>query len=70
MERIEGLEKAFKAISAVRKHARLRYGSGSPTSSGLSCPICKRGRLLYTVHHGGRIDGRCTTSGCVAWSNQ
>ncbi len=64
------LDRVFKALSAARKRARLRYGSGTPCNGGLSCPACKRGRLLYTVHPGGRMDGRCTTNGCCAWTNQ
>lgn len=68
---IEAIDRAFAAIRAARKHARKTLGSGTPGTGELCCPACGEGRLTYTVTAPyGRMDGKCTTSGCVSWSNQ
>lgn len=38
--------------------------------AAMACPKCK-GRLNFTVSHtSGLSTGRCSSSGCVQWSNQ
>jgi hypothetical protein len=69
---IAALDRAFDAIKAARKHARRKLGSGAPgTGEVIPCPACGRGTLTYTVVAPmGRMNGACTTPGCVRWSNQ
>jgi hypothetical protein len=62
------LQRAFKAISKTRRHARLHLGRpGAPGTGELKCPACDGGRLAYEVEPGGKIRGRCSTPGCVSW---
>lgn len=70
-EMVAALDKAFAAIRAARKNARKTLGSGRPGVGEIPCPACGEGRLSYTVTapHG-RMDGACTTKGCVSWTNQ
>jgi len=68
---LAALDRAFATIRAARAHARKTLGSGRPGTGEIACPACSGGRLTYTVTAPyGRLNGACTTSGCVSWSNQ
>lgn len=70
-QQLSALDQAFSAIRAARKHARRKLGSGVPGTGDLTCPACGHGRLTYTVVAPyGRMNGQCTTQGCVSWTNQ
>jgi hypothetical protein len=68
---IAALDRAFAAIKAARKHARKTFGSGAPGVGSIICPACGHGSLIYeVVPPTGRMNGECTTEGCVRWTNQ
>jgi hypothetical protein len=70
-DRLAALDRAFKAISAARRHAHRTLGSGTPGTGQVVCPACWRGIITYSViAPRGRMDGSCTTEGCVRWTNQ
>jgi len=53
--------KARKTITAHTKDSRNVIGT-------LMCPICKEGRLKFSVNGSGRIDASCSQRECVRWS--
>lgn len=57
------------ALTAVNDDAAAKgYKKGSGGGAIIDCPVCKAGKLHYTVAgYNGHIHGRCTTSGCVSW---
>jgi hypothetical protein len=70
-DKLAAIDRAFTAIRAARKHARKALGSGAPGAGEIPCPACGSGVIRYTVRAPyGRLDGACSTSGCVLWSNQ
>ena len=63
------LNSTLVAVVETHLHAEKNdLGVGRGGNGKLKCPICKTGKIRYSVASvNGHIWGSCTTEGCVRW---
>ena len=68
-ERKRGIENFLIATIAVKEDAKTRgFRKGNGGSASLPCPICKEGKLTYSVATcNGHVWASCSSKSCVAW---
>ncbi|HZM01756.1 MAG TPA: hypothetical protein VFC44_01930 [Candidatus Saccharimonadales bacterium] len=56
-------------MGRTARQAILAELHGAAGGSGeIDCPICKAGKLRYNQPVNGRITARCSTGGCMSWT--
>jgi hypothetical protein len=57
------------AVPACREDAKANgFGKGRGGRGAINCPVCKTGKLHYSVAgYNGHMWGKCTTEGCMSW---
>ena len=46
-----------------------KYGRRNVVKEKMSCPVCKKSYIEFTVYSEGGSSGRCMTPGCIWWAN-
>jgi len=67
----EAFAKAVENMKIARKAITDEEGTKKPeldTRGFMECPICKKGRLCYSISsYNGHIHACCDTGTCVSW---